>query len=357
MGKNLKQREIENRINEELERLLSQTDEILKKKTENLRLIEKNLSELGKQLETIKNYQSFQRQFLTSPLYKQLLTSWKFLLKEISPINFLKIITGVGGKTSDVDEFGKDEAFLESIQSVLNFLFEEYWRVEVEGVENIPYQGKAILVANHAGVLPFDSFMITEAVKRTHPLGRMPRFLIEDWFLTQPFIGIILQRYGMARGSQDNAMRLLSKGEIIGLFPEGIKGISKTFGERYNLQRFGRGGAIRVAIKSGAPIIPVAVVGSEEIYPVITHWNFAARLLGLPFFPVTPFFPALGPLGLIPLPSKWTIRFGEPIPVHELPEETVENEIIINTLNEELRSTIQEMLLEMLKKRRSIFFG
>ncbi len=358
MGKNEKVKNVEKIVDKELDNLRVETDNFFNKKAENLRLIEKNLEELSNTLQYIKTYQQLQAEYLKSPIFKQLMTSWKYFVKEISPLTIFKVISGIGSEISlEVDEFGKDELFIEKIQPILNFLYEEYWRVEVEGIENIPYEGKAILVANHAGVLPFDSFMITEAVKRTHPFGRMPRFLIEDWFLTRPFVGIILQRYGMARGSQDNALRLLAKGELVGLFPEGMKGIFKTFSERYKLQRFGRGGAIRVAIKAKAPIIPVAVLGSEEIYPVIGHWDFLARILGLPLFPVTPFFPFLGILGTIPLPSKWIIKFGEPIPVQELPPETVENEIIVNTLNEELRSTIQEMLFELLKKRRSIFFG
>ncbi len=355
MGKDKK---LEEKLEEEISKLEQKAEELLKNRKKNLQLLEKNLSELEKVITEIKNYQELQKEFLSNPIYRQVIEEIKYFLREISPVTIFKIMAGLGNSgQAEVDEFGKDEEFVEKIQPFIDFLYDRYWRVEVEGVENIPYEGPGILVANHAGVLPFDSFMITEAVKRNHPFGRMPRFLIEEWFLTRPFIGVALQRYGIARGSQDNALRLLKKGELIGLFPEGMKGIFKIYSDRYKLQRFGRGGAIRVAIKGKAPIIPVAVVGSEEIYPVITHWDFVARILGLPFFPVTPTFPFLGLAGLIPLPSKWIIRFGEPIPLNELPPETVENEIIINTLNEELRSTIQEMLLDILKNRRTIFFG
>ncbi len=359
MGKTqLKEKNLEDILNRKLSEVIENVDEILHRRSEDFRLIEKNVGELAKVLDQLSTYQQLQKEILSSPMILQLIEEWRYFIRKISPFAILRLLLGMGKEVSlEVDEFGKDEIFMEKMQPLINFLYEDYWRVEVEGVENLPQEGPFLLVANHAGVLPFDAFMITEAVKRNHPFGKFPRFLIEEWFLTQPFIGIILQRYGMARGSQDNALRLLQKGEIVGLFPEGRKGIFKTYPEKYKLQRFGRGGTVKVAIKGGTPVIPVAVVGSEEIYPVLSHWDFAARMAGLPFFPVTPFFPFLGLFGIIPLPAKWVIKFGEAIPLHELPLETIENEIIINTFNEELRSTIQEMIFEILKKRRSIFYG
>jgi 1-acyl-sn-glycerol-3-phosphate acyltransferase len=168
---------------------------------------------------------------------------------------------------------------------------------------------------------------------------------------------MLLQRTGQVLASPHNALRLLEREELVVVFPEGIRGVGKLYRDRYQLLRFGRGGYLQVALRSGAPIIPVAVVGAEEIYPVMGKVDWLARLLGLPFFPITPTFPWTGPLGLVPLPSKWTIDIGPPIRVEEYGTRASVNPLIVNRLNERLRTTIQEMLLRRLAKRRSILFG
>lgn len=257
----------------------------------------------------------------------------------------------------EIDDFGRDEAFIARVKPLADFLFNRYWRIEVEGLENIPPAGPCLLVANHSGMLPFDSWMIQYAVQEFHPTGRLVRFLIEEWFTNLPFLGPALMRMGQVRGSQVNAERLLRRGEIVGVFPEGVKGIEKPFRLRYHLQRFGRGGVVRLAMRTGAPILPVAVIGAEETYPLLYNSGFLANALRLPYFPVTPLFPWLGLLGTIPLPSKWSIRFGEPLPLGEFSPGSWDDEILVNTLNEDLRRTIQAMVTGLLQQRRSLFFG
>lgn len=263
----------------------------------------------------------------------------------------------LGRPPGEVDEFGRDPEFIKRIRPLAEFLFEKYWRVSVEGLENVPSEGPCLLVANHSGMLPLDAWMIQFAVSELHPAGRLVRFLVEEWFTSQPFISYNMARMGQVRGSQVNAERLLNRGELVGLFPEGIKGIGKTYRERYHLQRFGRGGTVRLAMKTKAPLLPVAVLGAEETYPVLFTSGFVANLLRMPYFPVTPLFPLLGPLGFLPLPSKWTIRFGERIPLGDFSLGAWEDDILVNTLNENVRQTIQEMLSELVQRRRSLFFG
>jgi 1-acyl-sn-glycerol-3-phosphate acyltransferase len=263
----------------------------------------------------------------------------------------------IGHIPSDVDDFGRDQEFIDRIRPLSEFLFEKYWRISVEGLENVPSEGPCLLVSNHSGQLPFDAWMIQYAVQELHPAGRLVRFLIEDWFTRLPFLSSSFRKMGQVRGSQDNAARLLQRGEIVGIFPEGVKGLEKSYRNRYHLQRFGRGGSIRLAMKTRAPVLPVAVLGAEETYPVLFTSGFVANMLRMPYFPVTPLFPWLGPLGLLPLPSKWRIRFGERIPLGEFSPGAWEDDILVNTLNEDVRQTIQEMLSEMVQQRRSLFFG
>ena len=180
----------------------------------------------------------------------------------------------------------------------------------------MPAHGRGLIVANHAGALfPFDATMLTMAIMKEHPLPRWPRFMVLDWAFVLPFLSAFMRRVGGVPASPHNATRLLGQDELVMVFPEGVKGTGKPFSERYRLQRFGRGGFVEIALRTGAPIIPAAVVGSEEIYPKIADSPTLARATGAPFVPITPTFPWLGPLGLIPLPSRWRIEFCEPIDV------------------------------------------
>jgi 1-acyl-sn-glycerol-3-phosphate acyltransferase len=223
---------------------------------------------------------------------------------------------------------------------------------------HIPEEGRALIVGNHSGTLPYDGAMIMHAVKTEHPTHREVRPLIEDFVFHFPYLGTLLNRIGGVRACPENAERLLHQEQLLAVFPEGLKGISKLFRERYQLQRFGRGGFIKLALKCDAPIIPTAVVGAEEIHPMVTRVTWLAKSIGIPYIPVTPTFPFLGAAGLIPLPTKWIIAFGEPFYFNaEYGPEGANDRILVNKLAEQVRLRIQNMLDLLLKQRRSIIFG
>lgn len=258
-------------------------------------------------------------------------------------------------QSDEVDEFGLDRQFELAIKPFFDFIFYKYFRVEVEGLENIPYEGKTLLVSNHSGVVPWDAAMLKIALFNEHPARRELRFLVDDFVFHFPFLGTVMNRIGGIRACPENAERLLEAGEIVSVFPEGIKGISKLFRDRYSLERFGRGGIVRLAIKTKAPISPVAVIGAEEIYPLLFKSHILARPLGLPFIPITPLFPFLGPLGAIPFPTKWKIYFGKQIPFDHYSEKDLSDDILVNKKTEDIRKTIQEMIKHGIEERRSVF--
>jgi len=256
----------------------------------------------------------------------------------------------------EVDEFGFDPAYTESLLPALRWIYHSYWRVETTGVENVPAAGRALLVANHAGVLPWDGAMIKTALFEAHPQPRHARALVASFLVGMPGLSRFLRRTGQAVGHPDDAHRLLERDELVLVFPEGVKGTGKGWSNRYRLGRFGRGGYVQTAIRAGAPIIPISVVGSEEIYPMIADLGPVADLLGLPYFPITPTFPLLGPLGIVPLPSKWRIQFHEPIRTDLCAPEDAEDQRLVMTLNDAVRDTVQEGVLENLKLRKGAFF-
>jgi 1-acyl-sn-glycerol-3-phosphate acyltransferase len=254
------------------------------------------------------------------------------------------------------DEWGFDEGFAEAVYPFFELLYEIWWRVEPEGVRNVPAHGRALLVSNHAGSLfPFDASMILGAIMKEHPLPRWARFMVLDWAFALPFFSTFMRKVGGVPASPHNASRLLEQDELVMVFPEGIKGTRKPFSERYRLQRFGRGGFVEVALRARSPIVPVAVVGSEEIYPKLGESRVLARATGAPFVPITPTFPWLGPLGLIPLPSKWRIEFGEPIDLSGYDEDAADDRRLVFDIAEQVRESIQQMVYENLVKRGSAF--
>jgi 1-acyl-sn-glycerol-3-phosphate acyltransferase len=196
---------------------------------------------------------------------------------------------------------------------VLRPLYRRWFRVEVSGIEHVPDSGAALIVANHSGTIALDAAMLAVAVHDEHPRERFLRLLGADLVFRMPVLSELARKSGGTLACNPDAERLLRSGELVGVFPEGFKGTGKAFADRYKLQRFGRGGFVSAALRTGTPIIPVSIVGAEEIYPKLGNIRPLARLLGAPYFPITPTFPWLGPLGLIPLPSKWLIEFGEPI--------------------------------------------
>ncbi len=257
-----------------------------------------------------------------------------------------------------VDEFGFDPHFNDAIvRPLLRFFFRSWFRVEVSGIENLPDEGAALVVANHAGVLPFDGLMASVAVHDEHPAHRDLRLLAADMVFDLPVFGEAARKAGHTMACTTDAHRLLAAGELTAVFPEGYKGLGKHFRDRYKLQRFGRGGFVSAALRTKAPIIPCSIVGSEEIYPMLADVKLLARLLGVPYFPITPLFPLAGPAGLMPLPSKWHIAFGEPISTADYEHADADDPMVTFELTDQVRETIQQTLYRLLAGRRNMFFG
>jgi 1-acyl-sn-glycerol-3-phosphate acyltransferase len=255
----------------------------------------------------------------------------------------------------EVDEFGFDPDLNGSVlMPAALALYRNWFRIEIRGLENIPDTGAALIVANHSGVLPIDAIMVQAGIFAEHPEHRNLRLLGADMLYSTPVLSGLARRSGHARASPDEALRLLEAGELVGVFPEGFKGSGKLFSERYRLQRFGRGGFARVALQAGAPMVPCAIVGAEEIYPMMGNAEGLARALKLPYFPLTPLFPWLGPVGAVPLPSTWIIEFSPPVETsaHESAEP---DEDLLAKLALEVRDVIQDRLDELVVERGPAF--
>jgi 1-acyl-sn-glycerol-3-phosphate acyltransferase len=264
---------------------------------------------------------------------------------------------GLRNRAEEVDEFGYDPVYEQRLLPLLHLLYERYFRVEVNGAERVPAEGRCLLVANHSGTLPLDGVMLRLAVQREHPQHRSVRWLAEDVIFHFPFLGSIANRIGAVRACQENAERLLGHDALVAVFPEGMKGIGKLFKDRYRLQRFGRGGFVKLALRTRTPIVPVAIIGGEETNPMLTRLEYLTKVFGLSYLPVTPTFPLLGPLGLMPAPTKWKIFFGEPVDLSGYGAEAAEDEILVGRLTESVRSSIQESLDRAVRERRSVWFG
>ncbi|MGI8762214.1 MAG: lysophospholipid acyltransferase family protein [Jatrophihabitantaceae bacterium] len=255
-----------------------------------------------------------------------------------------------------VDEYGFDPELTENvILPLLKPLYDRWFRVEVNGVGHIPAEGGALLVANHAGGLwALDAAMTAVAVHE-NTAGRYLRMLGADLVFSTPGLGALARKGGTTLACNPDAERLLRAGELVGVWPEGFKGIGKPFRDRYQLQRFGRGGFVHAAITAGVPIVPVSIVGSEEIHPVLANAKSLARILNLPYFPITPTFPWLGALGLVPLPSKWYLEFGAPIHTERYANGAATDPSVVFDLTDEVRETIQSTLYRLLVQRRSVW--
>ena len=257
----------------------------------------------------------------------------------------------------DIDDFGFDAEFTEEVWlPMLRPLYKHWFRVEVRGIENIPDDEAALVVANHSGSLPIDGLMTQVAIHDAHPRHRYVRSLGADLVFQSPLVGQLARKSGVTLAANPDAERLLRSGELTMVFPEGFKGIGKPFSERYRLQRFGRGGFVTAALRTGVPIIPCSIVGAEEIFPMIGNAKSLARALGFPYFPITPTFPLLGPLGAVPLPSKWIIEFGEPVETASYGAAAAEDPMVVLELSDQVRETIQQTLYTLLAQRRSVFF-
>lgn len=272
-----------------------------------------------------------------------------------SPSNFWDFVRRRITGDYVVDDFGFDADLTENLlMPPLRPLFERWFRVQVRGIDRVPSEGGALIVANHSGTIAVDSVMTQMALLDHHPAHRHLRMLGADLVFDTPFVGEVARKAGHTLACMPDAERLLSRGEIVGVWPEGFKGIGKPYSERYKLQRFGRGGFVSAALRARVPIIPTAIVGAEEIYPMIGNISPLARLLGLPYVPVTPTFPWLGPLGLIPLPSRWIIEFGEPVHTEDLVGD-IDDPMAVLELTDAVRERIQQSLYRLLVQRESTY--
>jgi 1-acyl-sn-glycerol-3-phosphate acyltransferase len=257
----------------------------------------------------------------------------------------------------EVDDFGYDEGLTKQVlRPLVKPLYENYFRVKTLGIDRIPDEGPALLIANHSGTIPLDSVMMQYAVGTEHPKERLVRTVGADLVWQLPLIGPLARKSGNVVACDEDAYELIRRGELVGVFPEGFKGVGKGWQQRYKLQRFGRGGFIEVALRSRVPIIPVSIVGAEEAFPMIGNAAPLAKLLGFPYFPITPTFPLLGPLGLLPLPSRWVMEFGDPIPMDDYPADAADDAMLVFDLTDRIRDTIQQMLYRNLARRGSAFF-
>ena len=256
----------------------------------------------------------------------------------------------------EVDESGFDPDFHASVlMPVSRAVYRDWFRVQMRGLEHVPAEGPALVVANHSGVLPLDAIMLQSGLYDEHPAHRNLRLLGADLVYAIPGLASLARKSGHTRACPAEAARLLAAGELVGVFPEGFKGIGKPFSERYQLQRFGRNGFAATAIRAGVPIIPCAIVGAEEIYPMIGNAGSLARILGLPYFPVTPLFPWLGPLGAIPLPSNWIIEFCPPVPTGEYAAAGSARPAAVNELGSKVRDIIQQRIDQLVVERGPAF--
>ena len=271
---------------------------------------------------------------------------------EVGPLPAPDAEEADAGSARPDDPFGLDPELRRRVLPAARFLHDRYWRIEVTGLRHVPTSGPALLVANHSGAIPFDGAMIVTAVELRRQ--RMLRFLYDRFVENLAPVASFYDKMGGAVATRENAVALLKAGELLLVFPEGVPGVAKAFSDRYRLRPFSPGFA-RLALALDVPIVPVAVVGAEEIYPVVGRAEGVGRFLGVPYVPVTPFFPLLGVLGAVPLPTKWFIRFGKPIRL-----EGQEGEARWQRARHEamrVRRTIQEMVVRLKRRRRSVFFG
>ena len=258
-------------------------------------------------------------------------------------------------RSEEVDPFGYDPIFDQFIKPIFEFLYTKYWRVETYGISNIPSTGSTLLVGNHAGGLPYDATMLKVALQKEHPAKREIRFMVEDFLFHFPFLGSLMNRFGGVRASQENAQELLVNDHPVLVFPEGTKGIGKLYRDKYRLARFGRGGFVRLCLKTQAPLVPVVFIGSEEIHPMIAKETFFSNMMGVPYIPLTWTFPLLGPLGFIPLPSKWSIHILPPLDFSQYEPGAEKDRVLVYKLSNQVKEQIQETIVDKLKERRSIW--
>jgi 1-acyl-sn-glycerol-3-phosphate acyltransferase len=258
-----------------------------------------------------------------------------------------------------LDDWGRSERVFDAIEPLLDFYYRNWFRVEVEGIENVPDEDGALLVSNHSGALPPDAPMIMQALRHEHPHSRPVYMLGEHWFKGYPGVSMLVGKMGLVPAHPANAQRLLrDEGRLVLVFPEGQKGSRKLYWQRYRLRRFGRGGFVRTAMRAGVPIVPIAVLGAEEAMPIFAHVPLLQRLTGLIYFPINHAFPHFGlAAALMYLPAKFKIRFLEPVDLSRYDPEDAEDIALVQGLSEEIRGRIQAELDDLQAARRSVWFG
>jgi 1-acyl-sn-glycerol-3-phosphate acyltransferase len=251
----------------------------------------------------------------------------------------------------DVDPYGFDPVLAARLRPLIAFFFSRWFRTRVHGLEHVPRSGRVLFVCNHAGTLPWDGIMLSHALRER----REVRALVEDLVFHFPFLGVLVNRLGHVRACSENAERMLQEDRAVAVFPEGVKGAQKLYRSRYRLQRFARGGFVKLALRTNTKIVPVAIVGAEETYPLLARITWLVKDLGLPAIPVTPLFPWLGALGLLPLPAKWSITVGEPIDLSKYVGKA-EDRIVVNRLTDRVRTAVQALLDDAVKARGNPWF-
>ncbi|HEX6243608.1 MAG TPA: lysophospholipid acyltransferase family protein [Polyangiales bacterium] len=264
---------------------------------------------------------------------------------------------GLRNLSADVDEYGLDPHVEDQARPWLEGLCTRYFRLSLEGAERIPSSGRALLVANRAGSVPWDGLMLRTALRMQRPELSPLRWLAEDSVIHYPFLGTFMNRVGAVRACPENAERLLSQDRLVAAFPEGAQGSQKLFRDRYRLQRFGRGGYVKLALKLNAPILPTAIIGGEEVNPLLGRLSLFRRGEGADYLPITPTFPWLGPLGLLPAPVKWRVIVGDPVDLSAYGPEAADDALLVHRLNEQIRSLLQALVDQAQRSRRSVLFG
>ncbi|HVX21095.1 MAG TPA: lysophospholipid acyltransferase family protein [Acidimicrobiales bacterium] len=262
-----------------------------------------------------------------------------------------------GGRLSDVDEWGRSERMRTLVRKLYDPVYSKWFRAEWDGLEKVPTEGGALLIANHAGAIPSDAPVIMHGVEKE--LGRPVYGLADYFFRTIPVVGTLWSRAGGVPARPDNAYRLLHDQRQLALvFPEGIKGPSKSFTDRYQLRRFGRGGFVEIAMRAGVPVVPIAVVGSEEAMPIVTRLPAVAKALRLPYFPVTVNCLLMGPVGLVvPFPAKFRLRVLDPVTFDVPAGQDRYSKSRVMDEAEAIRTRLQDTVYDMLRDRRSVWFG
>jgi 1-acyl-sn-glycerol-3-phosphate acyltransferase len=281
-------------------------------------------------------------------IFRTLLPAFRDRLATLAGLGSLFLSSG------EIDAYGLDRDLAEGVAPIIDFLYGSWWRVDARDAERVPAEGPVVLVANHGGVLPWDALVLRTALRRDHPARRDLRPLLDEHALGRRISGTLARRLGAVAATPENASQLLEQGGAIAVFPEGSRGSTRPWADRYRIQRFGRGGFARLAVRLGATIVPCAIVGSEETALPMARAGWLSSTLGMPFLTSPPPLPFV-PLGVLPLPARWSLRFGAPIETASMGSEAAGDATRVLELTEHVRSSLQQLLDEDVVARRSVY--